>query len=117
MGAGGGVATRIERGDVRLHRFPPPDKQRPVLVLTRGSAIGYLSRVTVAPITSTIRDVPSEVILGIEDGMKEPCAVNLHNLVTVSKNHLGRRLAQLTPQRIHRVCLSIAFALGCNGTE
>ncbi|MGH9365031.1 MAG: type II toxin-antitoxin system PemK/MazF family toxin, partial [Thermoanaerobaculia bacterium] len=49
---------------MRLHRFPPPDKERPVLVLTRGSAIPYLSRVTVAPLTSTIRGVPSEVALG-----------------------------------------------------
>jgi mRNA-degrading endonuclease toxin of MazEF toxin-antitoxin module len=63
------------RGDVRLCRFPPPDKQRPVLVLTRASSIGYLTTVTVAPITSTVRGVPSEVILEIDDGMKSRCAV------------------------------------------
>jgi len=57
------MAGRIERGDVRFYRFPAPDKPRPVLVLTRPSALGYLSRVTVAPITSAIRDVPSEVVL------------------------------------------------------
>ena len=87
------MAGRLERGEVRLYRFPSPDKERPVLVLTRGSALGYLARVTVAPITSTIRGVPSEVALGTEDGMKQPCAVNLHNVVTVAKDGLGRRVA------------------------
>jgi mRNA interferase MazF len=78
------VAGRLERGEIRLLRFAAPDKQRPVLIITRGSAIKYLSRVTVAPITSTVRGVPSEVVLGIEDGMKDVCAINLHNLVTVA---------------------------------
>jgi mRNA-degrading endonuclease toxin of MazEF toxin-antitoxin module len=63
------VADGIARGDVCLYEFAPPDKKRPVVVLTRNSAIGYLSTVTVAPITSTIRGVPSE-------------AVNLHNSVS-----------------------------------
>ena len=65
------MAGRLERGEVRLE-------------------LGYLARVTVAPITSTIRGVPSEVALGTEDGMKQPCAVNLHNVVTVAKDGLGR---------------------------
>ena len=65
-------------------------------MLTRESAIAYLSAVTVAPITSTIRGVPSEVRLTEADGMKGACAVNLHNVVTVSKAHLGRRVAVLS---------------------
>jgi len=109
------VAGRVERGQVRLYRFPPPDKQRPVLVLTRDSAVSYLTRVTVAPITSTIRGVPSEVALGPDDGMKQPCAVNLHNVVTVSKEHLGRRVAQLDERRMREVCGALGFALGCGG--
>jgi mRNA interferase MazF len=83
------VATGIVRGDVRLYSFAPPDKERPVVVLTRDSAIAYLSTVTVAPVTSTIRGVPSEVLLSEEDGMKEPCAVNLHNPVTVVQRKFG----------------------------
>jgi mRNA interferase MazF len=106
---------RIERGDVRLYRFPSPDKERPVLVLTRGSAIPYLSRVTVAPITSTIRGVPSEVSLGAEDGMRQPCAASLHNVMTVNQEALGRRLAQLPARRMREVCAALAFALGCDG--
>jgi mRNA interferase MazF len=69
--------------------------------------------VTVAPITSTIRGVPSEVALGLEDGMRQPCVVNLHNVVTVSQQRLGRRLAQLSPRRMSEVCAAVAFALGC----
>jgi len=86
------------------------------LILTRVSAIPYLSRVTVAPITSTIRSVPSEVALGLEDGMRQPCVVNLHNVVTVSQQGLGRRLAQLTPRRMREVCAALAFALGCDSS-
>lgn len=93
----------------------PPDKQRPVVVLIRDSAIGYLNRVTVAPITSMIRGVPSEVALGPDDGMKQPCAVNLHNVVTVSKEHLGRRMCHLDACRMREVCGALGFALGCGG--
>jgi mRNA interferase MazF len=109
------MAGRIERGEIRLYRFPAPDKPRPVLVLTRASALGYLSRVTVAPITSAIRDVPSEVVLGTDDGMKQPCAVNLHNVVTVARDALGRRVARLRESRMREVCSALAFALGCDG--
>jgi mRNA interferase MazF len=108
------VAEGIARGDVRLYHFPRPDKQRPVVVLTRETAIGYLSRVTVAPVTSTIRGVPSEVVLDEADGMKGPCAVNLHNLVTVGKEHLGRRVARLSSARLEELCAAMRFALGCD---
>lgn len=107
------MAERVARGDVRLFRFPPPDKQRPVVVLTRDSILDHLGRVTVAPLTSTVRGVASEVLLGIEDGMKNPCAVNLHNIITVPKDRLGRRVAQLEMHRIDEICAAIAFALGC----
>jgi mRNA interferase MazF len=107
------VAGTLSRGDVRLYRFAPPDKQRPVLVLTRDSAIGHLASVTVAPITSTIRGVPSEVILDIEDGMKGRCAVNLHNAVTVAQARLGRRVANLSTDRMQEVCAALRFSLGC----
>jgi mRNA interferase MazF len=107
------VAGRIARGEIRLLRFATPDKTRPVLVLTRATAIGYLSRVTVAPISSTIRDVPSEVALGVDDGVKHPCAVNLHNVVTVEKAAVGRRVGQLGAERMREVCRALAFALDC----
>jgi mRNA interferase MazF len=108
------MAGRIARGDVRLYRFAPPDKERPVVVLTRDSAIAYLSTVTIAPISSTIRGVPSEVVLGDEDGMKIQCAVNLHNTITVSKERLGKRVSQLHSRRMNQICASLRFSLGCD---
>jgi mRNA interferase MazF len=83
-------------------------------VLTRDSAIGYLSTVTVAPVTSTIRGIPSEVVLDEEDGMKAPCAVNLHNAVTISQDRLGRRVAQLSSLRMGEICAALHFSLGCD---
>ena len=79
------MAGDLSRGEVRFFRFPSPDKQRPVLVLTRNSALEFLNRVTVAPITSTIRGSPTEVVLGVEDGMKHPSAVNLDHVITVPR--------------------------------
>jgi mRNA interferase MazF len=108
------VASRIARGDVRLYQFARPDKKRPVVVLTRDSAVAYLSTVTVAPITSTIRGVPSEVMLNEEDGMKGPCAINLHNAVTVSQDRLGRRIAHLSNLRMSQICGALRFSLGCD---
>ena len=99
------MAGAVSRGEIRLCRFAPPDKQRPLLVLTRDSAIGHLATATVAPITSTIRDVPSEVMLDIKDGMKGRCAVNLHSAVTVAQARLGRRVSSARPAE--------AFAVGC----
>ena len=108
------MAGGIARGEVRLYQFAPPDKKRPVVVLTRDSAVNYLSTVTVAPITSTIRGVPSEVILDGGDGMKAPCAVNLHNLITVPRHRLGRRVSQLSSRRMGQLCAAARFSLGCD---
>ncbi len=107
------MAGKLNRGDVHLCRFASPDQQRPVLILTRNSALGHLSAVTVAPITSTVRGVPSETILDVDDGMKHQCAVNLHNVVTVSQQRLGKRLASLGEQRMQEVCFALRFSLGC----
>jgi mRNA interferase MazF len=111
------VAGGIARGDVRLYQFAPPDKKRPVVVLTRDSAIAYLSTVTVAPITSTIRGVPSEVVLGEEDGMKARCAVNTHNAVTISQQRLGKRVARLGLARMSEICAALRFSLGCDSSQ
>ena len=83
-----------------------------MVVLTRDSAIAYLSTVTVAPITSAIRGVPSEIVLSEEDGMKTSCAVNLHNAVTVSQDRLGKRVAQLSSVRMNEICAALRFSQG-----
>lgn len=111
------MASRIERGDVRLYEFAPPDKKRPVVVLTRQGALAYLSRITVAPITSAIRSVPSEVLLTEEDGMKLPCAVNLYNLMTVPQERLGKQVARLSAVRMREICAALGFSLGCDASQ
>ncbi len=109
------MAGVIARGDVRLYQFAPADKKRPVVVLTRDQSIEYLSTVTIAPVTSTIRGVPSEVVLDEKDGMKAPCAVNLYNLLTVPRQRIGRRVAQLKSHRMNEICAAVRFSLGCDG--
>jgi len=102
----------MERGEVRWYEFQPPDKRRPVLVLTRTSVIHFLNEVTVAPITTTIRGIPSEVILGIDDGMPQDCAVNFDHLQTVPKAKVGRLITSLSTAKMNQAASAICFALG-----
>lgn len=105
------MAGEVRRGDVRLYRFPLPDKERPVVVLTRSSALRYLTYVTIAPITSTIRDIPTEVVLDEADGMKRRCAINLDHVITVPRARLGRRVATVPAAKLADVAHAIVFAL------
>ena len=109
------MARRLERGEIRLYEFERPDKARPVLLLTREVSIDYLSRITVAPVISTIRGVASEVRLDVEDGMKGSCVVNLHNVVTVAQDAVGRRITKLSEAKMRMVCRAIDYCLGCEG--
>jgi mRNA interferase MazF len=102
----------MERGEVRWCRFAPPDKERPVVILTHTPAIHYLNSVTVAPITSSIRPVPSQVTLTIEDGLLTDCAANLHNIMTVPKKIVGRYITTLPSARMREIDRAIQFALG-----
>lgn len=102
----------MQRGEVRWFRFPRPDKRRPVLILTRDSALDFLGEVTVAPITSTIRDIPSEVVLTPGDGLQRDCAVNLDHVQTVARGQIGPLIAVLPPGRMEEVRKALLFALG-----
>jgi mRNA interferase MazF len=102
----------LNRGDVRYYTFKPPDKRRPVLILTRESAIPHLCEVTVAAITSTVRGVPSEVFISENDGMPNPCAVNLYHLQTVQKQNIGKLITTLSPKKLNEVRDALNFALG-----
>ena len=101
----------MERGEVRWHRFAPLDKERPVVILTHTPAIRYLNTVTVAPISTSIRPVPSQVHLTI-DGLMTDCSVNLHNIQTVLKRDVGKYIATLSMERMREIELAIQFALG-----
>jgi mRNA interferase MazF len=102
----------VRRGEVRWYKFLPPDKKRPVVILTRDAILEYLGDVTVAPVTSTIRDIPSEVRLYKEDGMPQDCAINCDHLQTVLKNRLGALITTLSAAKMREVSWAIAFALG-----
>ena len=102
----------MNRGEVRWYTFNPPDKKRPVVVLTRDSIIDYLGEVTIAPVTSTIRDIPSEVFLSRSDGMPRDCAVNCDHIQTVSKSRIGAFITKLPSDKIEEVKKAICFALG-----
>ncbi len=102
----------MNRGEVRWYKFSSPDKRRPVVILTRDSALAFLGEVTVAPITSTVRDIPSEVLLTREDGFPKECAVNLDHLQTVSKGRLGSLITTLSEPRIREMRRALLFALG-----
>ena len=102
----------MRQDEVRWYTFKAPDKRRPALILTRNSAIGFLNALTVAPITTTIRAIPSEVLLTPEDGMLTDCAANLDNIQTVPKANLGSLITCLSPERMREVKRAISFALG-----
>ena len=103
--------ARLRRGEVRWYAFARPDKQRPVVGLTRDSVLEYLGEATVAPITRTVRGIPSEVPLGPDDGMPEPCAVNLDHVQTVAGGRLGALVTTLSTQRMAEVRDALLFAL------
>ena len=102
----------MRRGEIRWYRFAAPDKRRPVLLLTRDSALEYLGEVTVAPVTSTIREIPTEVVLTPRDGMQRECAINLDHMQTVAKSKIGGLLTTLAPTRMAEVRTALLFALG-----
>lgn len=103
--------ARLRRGEVRWYASARPDKQHPVVALTRDSVLEYLGEATVAPITKTVRGIPSEVPLGPDDGMPEPCAVNLDHVQTVAGGRLGALVTTLSTQRMAEVREALLFAL------
>ncbi len=102
----------MKRGEVRWYRFSGPDKRRPVVILTRDSALEFLGEVTVAPITSKIRDIPSEVLLTKAEGMPRDCAINLDHIQTVSKGKIGSLITTLSTENMLELRSGLLFALG-----
>ncbi len=101
----------MKHGEIRWYKFIQPDKKRPVLILTRDSVLEYLGEVTVAPVKSTVRDIPSEVFLSKGDGMPRECAVNCDHLQTVSKGKIGPLITSLSSEKMVEVGRAIRFAL------
>ena len=101
----------MKRGEIRWYKFKAPNKKRPVLILTRDSIIEYLGEVTIAPITSTVRDIPSEMFLSKLDGMQKDCAINFDHIQTVSKEKIGSLITMLSPEKLKQVREAILFSL------
>ena len=101
----------MKRGEIRWYKFKTPDMKRPVLILTRDSILAYLGEVTVAPITTTVRNIPSEVFLSKQDGMTKDCAINLDHIQTVSKGKIGPPITTLPTDKLENVSEAIQFAL------
>lgn len=106
-----GSTDGMRRGEVWWAE-PPEERPRPVLILTRDRAIEVMQRVLVAPLTTTIRDIPTEVALDHRDGVPRRCVVSLDNVAPLSKTCLVKRLIQLSPQRMAEVRRALTRATG-----
>lgn len=109
------MARQIERGEIWLYRFEPPDKKHPVVILTRQDAIAVLNAIVVAPVTSTLRGSPGEVSLGGLQGLKHDSAANLDAVQTVRKDRLVRYVGRVGTLQMRQICRALAIATGCDG--
>lgn len=91
----------------------PNQKARPCVVLTRDESIEHLRNVLVAPVTTRIRGLPTEVLLGRSEGLRQPCAANMQGVLTVPKSMLRDRLGTVAVHRWHEVCDAMAIVIGC----
>ena len=108
------MASRLKRAEIWLFERPRPDKRRPVLVLSRPALIAVLNTVTVAAITSTRRGSPTEVDLGVEEGLKGPSCVNLCHVFTVAQADLRQFVGTVAPDKMKAVCRALAVATACD---
>jgi mRNA interferase MazF len=108
------MASRLSRAEIWLLERPRPDKRRPVLVLSRPALIAALNTVTVAAVTSTRRGSPTEVDLGVEEGLKGPSCVNLCNLFTVAQADLRRFVGTVDSEKMRAICGALRIATACD---
>ena len=101
----------MRRGEVWWAELPQPAARRPVLLLSRDAAYSVRTSVTVGMITRTIRDIPTEVLLGQDDGMPAECVVSLDDILTIAKSRLTERITTLSSEKLTAVAKAILFAL------
>jgi mRNA interferase MazF len=107
------MAGRVNRGEIWLFDFGAPDKRRPVLILSRQQIIPHLHTILVAPITSTMRGAPSEVPVGVEEGLKHDSVVNLDGVQSVVPSRLTRFIGTVSGEKMAQVCSALVIATGC----
>lgn len=102
----------MNRGEVWWAEHPEAGR-RPFLILTRQAAIAVLTRVVAVPATRTIRKIPSEVVLDVDDGMPQRCALSFDNITTMPKSLLTKQICRLDVERMAEVCRALGAATGC----
>ncbi len=102
----------MRRGEVWWAELGPPASRRPVVLLSRDDAYAIRSRLTVAPVTTRQRGIPSEVALGPEEGLPRPCVANLDSITTIPKANLRERVAYLPLVKRLAIDDALIFALG-----
>ncbi len=89
------------------------DKRRPVLVVTRSDAVAILHRIVVAPLTRTVRGIPTEIPFGPEDGLATVCAASFDNLQPINRHLLTERVTTLGAGRRHEICAALEAMADC----
>ncbi len=102
----------MRRGEVWWADQPEPIGRRPVVLLSRDEAYRVRNAVTIAQITTTIRNIPVEVYLDESDGLPKKCVANLDTITTIRKELLSERICSLKPEKIEQINRAIRFALG-----
>ncbi|MBI3635498.1 MAG: type II toxin-antitoxin system PemK/MazF family toxin [Candidatus Rokubacteria bacterium] len=102
----------MRRGEVWWAELPAPAGRRPVVLLSRNEAYAVRELVTVGPVTTRTRRIPTEVALGPADGLPKACVVNLDTITTIPRRALAERIAPLTPAKLAAVERALMFALG-----
>lgn len=107
----------MTRGEIRWYTFRPPDKRRPVLMLTRNEMMDQLNEIIVVPVTRTIRGLSTEVILSPDDGMPVVCAINFDHISLAQRERLGAVLCSLPESRWAEARRALLVACGFGGQE
>jgi mRNA interferase MazF len=102
----------VNRGEV-WWLDDPEIGRRPACILSRQAAIPVLNAVLVVPATRTIRGIPTEVALGVEDGMPDECVLSFDNIGAVPKALLTERITRLGPAKLAELCAALAVTTGC----
>lgn len=102
----------VARGEVWWSEDPTLGR-RPVLVLSRDAVVESLQRPLVAPLTTQVRDLPTEVRLDVDEGLPQDCVVSLDNLQPLSRALLVERITRLGPVSLHEVCGALRIATDC----
>ncbi len=102
----------MQRGEIWWAELPPPVGRRPVILISRDRAIQVRSNITIAPVTTTIRGIDSEVPLSIADGLPKSCVVNCDSLQTIPKNTLRERVALLSDAKRQALNNALRYAIG-----